>query len=312
MDFKRLRTFRSAATTLNFSETAVQLNYVQSAVTAHIRGIEDELGVRLFDRSGRKVQLTTAGIQLLHYADELFALKNQAEQAIKQNQKVSGQLTIAGYETVITYRLPKLFRQYANHYPDVELGIRSLNVQQLSSMVANHQVDVAYILGDEALPSGLEQQSLGNEEVVIIASPDHPLAKAKKVVASDLANETILFTEQDCNYRKLFQRVLRDAGVFPHCRLEFISIEAIKSCVKLGMGIAAISRVSAARELENGELVALNWQDQTLEVRVNLIWHGKRWLSPAVTSFLEMNHQSGLYSENSVNKDSNAGANSGK
>ncbi|MGI9281563.1 MAG: LysR family transcriptional regulator [Endozoicomonas sp.] len=295
MDFKQLQTFRTAARTLNFTETARQLHYVQSAVTAHIRSLEALLDVRLFDRNGRGVALTSAGEQLLEYADRIVALRDEAEQSIKKSQTISGRLTLAGYETVLTYRLPGILKAFTEHYSDVQVSVASLNVRELLSQVANHQVDLAFLLEKEAALANMEKRLIGLEKVVVVADPNHELVKKKKVLAKDLAGHSLLLTEPGCSYRNAFEAALKKSGVLPEQRMEFISIEAIKACVKMGMGVAAISEISVAEELKRGELVSLNWQDDDLSLGLYMVWIANRWVSPALTAFIESTVEANLF-----------------
>ncbi|CAA0119810.1 HTH-type transcriptional regulator YofA [BD1-7 clade bacterium] len=288
MDFKHLRTFQTAAQTLNFSETAEMLGYVQSAVTAHIRSLESELEVRLFDRNGRGVRLTYEGQQLLDYADRLFALRDEAEQAIKRGKDITGNITIAGYESLLTYRLPQILKRFVDAYPQVRLNVVPLAVKQLKTQVLNAQIDIAFTMEQSTHVNGLEQLRLRCEEVNVIAAPSHPLAKKKCVTANDLVNETLLFTEPGCSYRALFEHNLMKAGVFDKPKLEFVSVEPIKACVKMGMGIAALSRVSTERDIAQGRLAKLDWQGDDLSVNLHMVWNSKRWLSPAVKAFLDV------------------------
>src|SRR4051794_25715284 len=112
MDLRQLKTFRAVADSLSFTRAADALDYAQSSVTAQIRALEDELGVRLFDRLGRRVALTEAGLRLLAYADKMLDLADEAAHAIAEGDEPSGQLIIAAPETLSTYRLPPLLKQF--------------------------------------------------------------------------------------------------------------------------------------------------------------------------------------------------------
>lgn len=277
MDFKRLRTFKAAAQFLNFSEASSHLGYVQSAVTTQIQALEEELATVLFKRTGRGVALTQAGEKLLEYCDKLFSLRSEAINSIQGIQDDAGILRIAGYETILTYRLPAIIHQFNQQFPNARLHIQPIGVKQLRQLVISEQVDLALIF-DEALDNqkqtipGLEQLNCQQEEVVIIASKHHPIAQKTEIFPWDLANQTLLLTEQGCYYRNRFERALIQAGALTGNIMEFTSIEAIKACVKLGTGIAAISKISVTKELNTGELVALPWQGDNLGVNLQLIW----------------------------------------
>ena len=288
MEFKQLKTFRTAARTESFSETADILCYVQSAVTAHIKALEKELNVKLFDRHGRSVKLTEAGAQLYQYAEQLFNLREQAETAVRSTQNIVGKLNISAYETVLTYRLPPIITEFIKQFPQVNLSVSSMNVGRLSEQVINHQVDLAFTLGHEDIADRFSKLALRKESIVVIASPDHPLTQCSSITANDFNGETILLTEQGCQYRKKFLGALHDAAPSQTKYLEFVSIEAIKSCVSMGLGIAAISRISAQKDIEAGKLAVLDWAGPDLSLTLNMIWSNHRWLSPAVKTFIEL------------------------
>ncbi len=288
MEFKQLKTFRTAARTENFSETAEILCYVQSAVTAHIKALESELNVKLFDRHGRNVRLTQAGIQLYKYTEQLFNLREQAETAVRSTQSVVGKINISAYETVLTYRLPPIITEFSSQFPEVQLSVSSLNVRRLSEQFINHQVDIAFTLGHEDIAERFSKFALRKEQIVIIASPTHPLAQQESITPYDLNHETILLTEQGCQYRKKFLQSINNGNPPQSKYLEFVSIEAIKSCVSMGLGIAAISKISAQKDIDSGKLIALNWAGPDLSLTLNMIWSKNRWLSPAVKTFVEL------------------------
>lgn len=287
MDFKKLNTFRTAARALNFSKASNSLGYVQSAVTNQIKLLEEELETPLFNRNGRGVRLTKAGEKLLEYTDQLLALRDEAKNAIRDTKATGGTLSIAGYETILTYRLPVLLDQFVKRYPDVKLQISPKSVRALKPGLLDGTIDLAFILEEEFTTQGLEWIKLQDEEVVVVASPDHPLAGCTGVRASDLADETLLLTEAGCNYRNRFERALIKAGAYNGSHLEFNSIETIKACARLGTSVAAISKVSVEQDLKAGSLVALDWVDDSLDVALLMAWSRNRWKSPAVERFLE-------------------------
>src|SRR5215216_4831156 len=128
MDLRQLKTFQTVAETLSFTRAAELLDYAQSSVTAQVRSLEDELGVRLFDRLGRRVRLTDSGDRLLEYAAKILNLADEARLAVSDSSEPSGQLIVAAPETLSTYRLPPLLKQYRALFPRVQLIMRSPSV----------------------------------------------------------------------------------------------------------------------------------------------------------------------------------------
>lgn len=287
MDFKRLRTFCVAATHLNFSKASLELACVQSAVTAQIKTLEDELGVKLFKRHGRGVSLTPMGSKLKEYAEQLFALRAEATQVIQGLDQNDTPLRIAGYETVLTYRLPKVIHQFRQAFPHRILEIKPLQVKNLTHQVLHGDIDLVFILGNQPQNSGLNIRLFLREAVVLIAHPDHPLAQKPKVDADDLRGETLLLTEHGCVYRNKFERTLIQAGALTGDCLEFVSIEAIKACVRLNTGIAAMSEISVTQELAQGQLATLPWCGEDLSVTLLAVWPKNSAKQAQIESFLE-------------------------
>ncbi|MGE5623389.1 MAG: LysR family transcriptional regulator, partial [Methanocella sp.] len=250
MDLRQLQTLRTVATTLNFTQAAAALGYVQSSVTAQIQALETELGVRLFDRLGRRVVLTDAGARLLKYADRMLALAEEARVAAAGAVEPAGSLTLSAPETVCTYRLPAVLHRFRALHPQVQLVFRPSLVRDLRRGVREGALDVAFLLERPVQGEGLNVVRLRGEEMLVVAPPGHRLAALPAVRAADLAGEQVLFTELGCSYRNQFEHALIQAGVYPSTALEFGSIESIKQCVMAGMGIALLPAVSVAREVE--------------------------------------------------------------
>jgi len=118
MELRHLTTFRAVAKSLSFTRAAAELGYVQSALTAHVKALEAELGVRLFDRLGRRIVLTNAGVSLLGYAENILELTREATVAVGQPGQPQGPVTISAPEVLCTYRLPAVIRQPHGHTPD--------------------------------------------------------------------------------------------------------------------------------------------------------------------------------------------------
>jgi DNA-binding transcriptional LysR family regulator len=291
MDLRQLATFRMVATTLSFTRAAAALNYVQSSVTAQIQALEEELGVPLFDRLGKRVALTDAGKRLLWYAEKLLTLADEARVAVTSDTEIMGTLTISAPETLCTYRLPALLRQMRERFPGVRLLFRPLPPIELRRSVVEGLIDVAFLLDVPFQAGGLTVEPLIYEPLVLIAPANHRLACAGAVHPADLEGEPVLLTEAGCAYRRLFERSLSRAGVYPASTLEFGSVEAIKQCVMAGIGLSVLPAIVAAADIAQGRLVTLNWTEPGFGVLTQMAWHRDKWQSPALSAFLAMSRE---------------------
>jgi DNA-binding transcriptional LysR family regulator len=301
MELRQVETFRAVAEELSFSRAAAKLGYVQSSVSAQVAALEQEFGVPLFDRLGRRITLTDAGEVMLAYSQRLLALAGETREAVADagasSGEVTGSLTVSAPETLLTYRLPELLALFHERHPRVRVSVRPSAVGRLVGSarraLEEGAVDVAFVL-DGPLTSrlegtGLAFEALVVEDVSVIAVGSHALTPSSVVHPKDLLGETVLLPEapeSGCAYRGQFERRLAQAGVVPRETMEFQSIEAVKRCVAVGMGVSVLPSVAVGSELESGALAALGW-DGSFEVLTQMAWHEGRWNSPALRAFLE-------------------------
>ncbi len=287
MELRQLNTFRMVASTLNFSRAAEALNYVPSNVTMQIKALEEELGVRLFDRLGKQLVLTTAGKRFLTHVQEVLNKLDEARSVVLDNEDLNGTLTISANEVLCAYRLPVVFHLFRSRYPGVRLIFRSVPNQQLKQTLFEGTADVVFMLDEPIRSTGLAVEPLVEETFRFFAAPDHPLAKRTELKLEDFHGEVFLTNEKGCTYRTMFDRSFEQGGIDTITYLEFQNAEAIKQCAITGIGIAFLPEITAKAEVERGELVALPWQIPDLHVYTQMGWHKDKWLSPIIQSFIE-------------------------
>lgn len=286
MELRQLHTFLAVAEGLSFTRAAERLNYAQSSVTAQIQGLEGELGARLFERLGKRVVLTEAGRRLQGYAAKLVQLEGELRVAVPGASEPAGTLQVGAPESLCAYRLPPLLARFHERYPRVRIVFQPCACTELQRAVVDGSADVVFSFDLPDRQAGVIGQELLAEPIRLVAHPDHPLARAKRVVPSDLAGETLLHMERGTPYRETFERALADAGVRPEIAIEFSSIEATKQCAIARMGIAVLPDLAVAAELARGELAALAWHDHRFAVVTYVAWHKDKWRSPALDAFL--------------------------
>ena len=298
MDLLHLRTFLEVAKGLNFTRAATRLGYVQSTVSAHVRALEDELGVQLFDRLGRRIRLTPAGETLLGEAADLVTRADAAERATRLaaggDGRIAGRIVIGAPESLLSYRLPPLIGRYHRQFPEVDLSFRPVATGRLRGeverLLIEGSIDVAFVMDERLPPRGrVSTETLWNEPISVIAPPDHPLVGARGLTPRALGNTTVLLSEAigaGCAYRTQFVDQLRAIPGQPRELLEFASVEAVKQCVAAGMGISALPTAAVAADLESGRLRALTWG--RFAIFTHVAWNPRRWQSPAVSAVLDL------------------------
>jgi DNA-binding transcriptional LysR family regulator len=288
MEMRQLQMFVALTEELNFTRTAERLNTVQSNVTTQIRNLEEELGATLFDRFPRSVALTDAGSRFLPYARRVLGTVEEATRSVRHGDEPAGPLRIGAPESVLTYRLPVALRRFRQRYPHVKLIFRPYVDTPLAQPLQDGTFDLAFRLTDAVREKALGSQKLGSERILLVAAPEHPLLARKSVRPSDLSGQLLLMTEEGCAYRKKFERVLNAKGVQPHAIADFASVEAIKQCATLGMGIALLPEIVVAAELSRHALRPLPWRGPDLSMTTHVVWHKDRTMTPAMRGFVEV------------------------
>jgi DNA-binding transcriptional LysR family regulator len=286
MEVRQLQIFRALAEELNFTRTAERVHTVQSNVTAQIKALEEELGAPLFDRLGRRVTLTDAGRRFQPFAEQALAAMEQGERAICNEP--SGPLRISAPESILTYRLPVVLRNFRRKFPHVEISFRSHIETTLVSELETGKLDLVINMCDNPASPAHKSMRFHTERIFLLAEPGHPFAKRRTIKPSDLAGQQLLLTEAGCGYRAKLDKILATQNIRPGHITEFSSVEAIKQCVCAGMGLALLPAIVVARELRQNQFKALHWNGPSLDIGTHVLWHKDKWVSPAMTAFLEL------------------------
>jgi len=288
MELRDLKTFVVVADLLNFNQAGKALHAAQSTISVRIGLLEDELGLRLFDRLGRRVMLTEAGKRLQEYAKKLVDMEEEARGYVSCASGTGGALVIRIPESLAVERFPGIVGRFQARYPKVRLRLLPCAMNGLTEDLRRGVTDLAFVLAYEVLSRDMRSAFLGVEPLVVAAAASHPLAALPQVGPRDVAETPLLLTTSDCSYRRMFEAVLAEAGLQPHIGVECGSVAAVVRYVAAGLGITIVPAVAIRRELAEGSLVALPWAEGPLEAGVLMLWHKDKWLSPALTAFMDL------------------------
>jgi LysR family transcriptional regulator, transcriptional activator of the cysJI operon len=250
----RLKVFRAVSEHLNFRKAAEQLFLTQPAVTLQIKALENDLGTRLFDRTGGKITLTQQGLLLLDYAKKLASLAVEAERDLGCSEGgVSGELVLGASTTISQYVLPRLLGAFQNEYPKIHFLLRSGNTSDVVRSLTNGKVALGLIEGP-ARERGVRTEPFMEDELVLITPPS---SDSDRLAPSQFLAASLLMREQGSGSRHVVELALEKAGfklkAFKKV-MELDSTEAIKSAVEVGLGVGFVSRWAIAKELELGTL----------------------------------------------------------
>jgi DNA-binding transcriptional LysR family regulator len=226
----------------------------QPAVTLQIKALENDLGVRLFDRAFGRISLTRQGSVLLTYASKIAALVADVEQELGCNEgKVSGDLPLGVSTTIAQYVLPRLLAAFLAEYPGVQFSLHTANTSEIVKLLLDSKVSVGLIEGPARNP-GVRTEPFMKDELVLITNPDF---KSDHLLGNQFIASTVLMREQGSGSRRVVETALEQAGFklksFKKV-MDLDSTEAIKSAVEAGLGVGFVSRWTISKELELGVL----------------------------------------------------------
>ncbi|NWO57395.1 LysR substrate-binding domain-containing protein [Chromohalobacter israelensis] len=290
--FRQLQVFVAVIRGGAVNAAARQLRLSQSATSQALADLERQLGVVLFERLGRRLELNDAGRRLLPYAEKVLnGLDELVDAAREPDGELRGTLHVAASATIGTYLLPMLAGRFSERHPAVDLQLRLRNTEDVMRDIQRFDADLGLIEG-QCSESRLVSELWCQDEMVVVAAPQHPLAASEGLGVEELQAAQWILREPGSGTRAIFE-----AAIHPHVerirvRMELDQHEAIKQAVRAGFGLGCLSRLSVAGELERGELVALKSPLQ-LTRSFSLVWHPERYRSPlwqAFKVFLRDNH----------------------
>jgi DNA-binding transcriptional LysR family regulator len=287
MELRQLITFSKITRLKSYLKAAEELGYAQSTITTQMQLLEKELGIKLFERIGRNMELTSKGLIFLEYAEKIIDLATEAKEAVRDTDIPKGILKIGIVESLCTIKLPEFLKDYHVKYPEVEVIIKLGTCSDLHNMLRNNMVDFIFTLGEQIKDSDLISCMSYKEPMALLASPENKLAPKKKLTLKDIVNEPLILTENGCSYRGAFESMFYKENLQPHLSLEIGSIETIKTFVISNLGITFLPIMTVQKELAQEKLVALDLVGCEFNMMTQILYHKNKWLTAAMNTFIE-------------------------
>src|SRR3984957_18211260 len=240
MELRQIRSFLSIAETLHFGRTAELIHLSQPALSLQIRALEEELGVRLFERNRRRTTLTAAGVA---FRDDAAPALSQLEQAIRRARLAAsgklGLLRIGFVSTAGNEIVPNIVRQFRELNPEVEFSLRNILTAEQVQMLESGALDVGFLRTPVGEHSALDVVTVHREPFVLVVPSSHKLAKKKSVRLREVAGQDFVMYERTYapGFHDLMYGILRDAGIVPNVTQTAVEIPTLISLVASGMGI---------------------------------------------------------------------------
>src|SRR5437588_5877518 len=287
MDVNQLEVFLGVAHEKSFSRAAEALHRTQPAVSQAIRRLENELGEALFDRSSKDGTLTAAGRVLFDFEQQMLKLRQHAHSAIRELRDLHrGKLSLGANEYTVMCLLP-LIPIFRARHPQIKIEVKRSLASRIPSEILGRDVEigvVAFRPGDASISS----LAVMIDELALIVSPDHPLAKKKIVSIRELGAEAFIAHNVPSPYRERVIKTFEKYRTPLNISMEMPTLEAIKRFVALGMGVALVPHLAAEAEILRGQVAALAVTEMRFERRLHLIYRKGATLSHAARAFLRV------------------------
>jgi DNA-binding transcriptional LysR family regulator len=287
MDFDQLHTFLEIVRLKSFSKAALTCYRTQPAISAQVRQLEQELRADLFERFGSRISLTTAGKVFAEYAEQMLELRRRAQDAVAElENSPRGELAIAANEATCIYVLPKVFSEYRQLFPAVQLQVlRSYGARVVEAVMEN-----AADFGLTQLPveeKRLQVVNIYHDEIRLIVPARHPLADKKSVLPQDLVEHFLILPKQGKTRTRLnewLEPVEDDIRI----SMELDSTEMMKRFVIAGLGASFLAVSNCGEEMAAGKLLAISLAPERMVRRLGLIYRKDKALSKAALGFIQV------------------------
>jgi len=290
--FRQIKVFEAVARHLNYSRAAEELRMSQPGASIHVKQLEAHAGLPLFEQLGKRIYLTPAGRDLLHYSRAIIQQLKEADEALAALKGVSGGRLSIAVISAGDYFFPGLLAEFCRRHEDVTVQLTVNNREEIVHQLGENTTDPAVLLRPPANPDVIAE-AFAPQPHVIIAAPGHGLARKRRIPLQALANEAFIVREQGSDTRLAMEEFLAECRVKFNVTMEIGSTETIKQAVIAGMGISFLSAHTIGTELELGRLSVLDVEGFPVMRKWHIVHRKNKRLPPVAVAFKEFLLQEG-------------------
>jgi DNA-binding transcriptional LysR family regulator len=287
MDFDQLETFLEVARHASFSRAAERRFRTQPAISSQIRALEEEVGARLFDRSGGKVALTGAGKIFQQYAEQTLEARKAMLVTLAEMERVPrGEIVVGANEGTCLHILPEVFAEFRKLYPEVGVQISRLERAKILESIIDNSVDFG-VVSTPIDDKRLTVVTIHRDELVIIVPAQHSLAGAERASIAGVAQYPLLLPKVG-RTRDALENLFHERGLKPKIAMELDSSELLKRFVAANVGVGFIARSNVIEDAKAGVLTAVPMADASIRRDLALVFRKDKALSRAALAFIEI------------------------
>lgn len=280
MDTKNLVTLVAIIETGSFQKAATQLNYAPSTVTSQIRQLEDELSMKLFEKVGRRMELTQAGREIMPFVRAILQNVEQISNYQKDISEITGTLRLVAPDSIFIYLMQPIIKEILYEAPRVNLVFNSLPSEEINQAIVNGTADIGIDCDKGHFPDTVVHLPARPFQACLIASPFMAPAERDFITPHQRKEISMILNEPYANYQKGIAAYLDQKDIVLNPDMKLQSIEAVKRSVMNNLGIAYVPQFSVEEELKNGSLLRLETELDDKSYPGVCVFHKNRWVSP--------------------------------
>lgn len=288
MNTKSLVTFKTILEAGSFQKAADKLGYTQSTVTFQIKQLEEELALKLFEKIGRRMELTQAGKDIMPYIDLILQGAEQIGNYGKSLSEISGSLKLAIPDSILIYNMQPFMQAFTHEAPNVQLVVNSIQSGEINQAVADGTADIGINCEKDSYPDSVIRKKLGKYKAVLVASPFANNNLLDFITPHQRKPISLICNEPDGYYQLDMDKYLSEKDILLNPPMKVQSIEAVKRCVMNNLGIAVVPTYSIGEELKNGSLMPIKTELDEKTYDSFYIYNKNKWISPQMKLALDL------------------------
>ncbi len=287
MELRDLEVFLALVNHLNYTHAAKEIHLSQPSVSVRIRRLQEELGVKLFEQVGKKIMLTEAGQLFEPHARRVVTAQGDARQVMEAYRGLEhGSLRIAASTTPGMYLVPRIIAEFKRQHPKISIRLSIKNTRQVEEEIIKDDFDLGFV-GGHLISGEVEALHWRTDELVLVVSPSHPMARSRQIKPSDLENEAFINREPGSATQAAIEKHLPTQNFPAGTALELGNPESVKQAVMSGFGVAFLSKSAIETELKVKSLVARRVRGVHITRELKIIHRKGKHLSSAATALIE-------------------------
>ena len=288
MNTKSLVTFKTILEVGSFQKAADKLGYTQSTVTFQIKQLEEELALKLFEKIGRRMELTQAGKDIMPYVDMILQGTEQISNYGKSLSEITGSLKLAIPDSILIYNMQPFMQAFTHEAPNVQLIVNSIQSGEINPSIADGTADIGINCEKDSYPDSVVHKKLGKYKAVLVASPFANNNLLDFITPHQRKPISLICNEPDGYYQLDMDKYLSEKDILLNPPMKVQSIEAVKRCVMNNLGIAVVPTYSIGEELKNGSLMPVKTELDEKSYNSFYIYHKNKWISPQMKLALNL------------------------